>query len=248
MIVYYTGTGNSRYCAQFLGRELDDEVIHAFDFIRDGAEAELFSEKPWIFVSPVYAWRLPRIVVEFLRRGHFSGSRQVYFVINCGSDIGNAGKQIRSLCREKSFDYKGTFPIVMPENYIVMYDAPREEEARKIIRDAAGPLKQCAEYIIQGVDFPEIKAGAVDRLKSGIVNDAFYFFYAKAGKFHVSDACVGCGKCQRNCVLNNIQIHNGKPVWGGHCTHCMACICGCPAKAIEYGKNSVGKVRYQCPD
>ena len=28
---------------------------------------------------------------------------------------------------------------------------------------------------------------------------------------------------------------------------CMACICGCPAEAIEYGKKSRGKPRYQCP-
>nr|WP_264291386.1 MULTISPECIES: hypothetical protein [unclassified Dorea] len=28
------------------------------------------------------------------------------------------------------------------------------------------------------------------------------------------------------------------------CTHCMACICYCPAEAIEYGKKSVGKPRY----
>ena len=33
-------------------------------------------------------------------------------------------------------------------------------------------------------------------------------------------------------------------VWGSDCTHCMACICDCPAEAIEYGKKSVGKPRY----
>ena len=29
-----------------------------------------------------------------------------------------------------------------------------------------------------------------------------------------------------------------------NCTHCMACICYCPAEAIEYGKKSLGKPRY----
>ena len=24
----------------------------------------------------------------------------------------------------------------------------------------------------------------------------------------------------------------------GDCTHCMACICGCPAECIEYGKHT----------
>ena len=35
-----------------------------------------------------------------------------------------------------------------------------------------------------------------------------------------------------------------KPVWGGNCTHCMACICRCGVESIEYGKKSLGKPRY----
>lgn len=61
----------------------------------------------------------------------------------------------------------------------------------------------------------------------------------------VSDACVGCGQCASKCPLNNIELRNGKPEWGKQCTHCMACISYCPAKAIEYGKRSVGKPRYR---
>lgn len=40
------------------------------------------------------------------------------------------------------------------------------------------------------------------------------------------------------------SLQNGKPVWGQDCTHCMACICCCPAEAIESGKMSLGKPRY----
>ena len=48
MIVYFTGTGNSRYCAQMLADKLDDEIVDAFHFIRNGIPAELISGKPWI--------------------------------------------------------------------------------------------------------------------------------------------------------------------------------------------------------
>jgi len=41
-------------------------------------------------------------------------------------------------------------------------------------------------------------------------------------------------------------MKDGKPHWLGNCTHCMACICHCPAEAIEYGKKSEGKRRYRC--
>ena len=62
------------------------------------------------------------------------------------------------------------------------------------------------------------------------------------------DKCSGCGLCVQLCPLNNITLKNGKPVWGGGCTHCMACICSCPARAIEYGRKSRGKPRYFCPE
>ena len=69
---------------------------------------------------------------------------------------------------------------------------------------------------------------------SGPVNPAFYRFFVKADAFRATDACIECGKCVERCPLNNIRLENGKPVWGKHCTHCMACICDCPKEAIEY--------------
>ena len=47
--------------------------------------------------------------------------------------------------------------------------------------------------------------------------------------------------------MNNIVMEEKQPLWGKDCTHCMACICGCPKEAIEYGRKSKGKPRYQCP-
>ena len=67
MIIYYSGTGNSRYCAEYLGATLDDEVVDAFKYMRSGIAPDFFSDEPWIFVSPTYCWRLPRIFEEFIR-------------------------------------------------------------------------------------------------------------------------------------------------------------------------------------
>lgn len=248
MIVYYTGTGNSRYCAQLLADRLGDELIDAFHFIRDGIAAELTSTRPWVFVSPTYGWRLPRIFVDFLRSGCFAGSREAYFVMTCGTEIGNAGVKIRELCEEKGFAYRGVLQVRMPENYVAMFAVPGEAASARIIASARPVLEAGAEDIRQGRPFPPLRVGAVDRLKTALVNPIFYAVCVKARQFRVTDACIGCGKCSQVCPMNNISIIDGKPVWGERCTHCMACICHCPAEAIEYGKSSVGKPRYQCPD
>lgn len=247
MIVYFTGTGNSRYCAQWLAHALGDEAVDSFRFIRDGIAAKLTSEKPWVFVAPTYGWQLPHIFADFLRGGSFAGSRDAYFVMTCGSDIGSAGAKLAAFCARKDFNYKGVLQVVMPENYIALFDAPGPEEARKIIAAAKPTLENGAACIRDGWDLPASKVGVIDKLKSGVANAAFYRFIVKAKPFAVSDACISCGKCADVCPLGNIQLQGGKPVWGTRCTHCMACICGCPTSAIEYGKASRGKPRYQCP-
>ena len=247
MIVYFTGTGNSRYCAEFLADRLGDVCTDAFRFIREGIAADFTSDKPWVFVSPTYAWQLPRLFVRFIRSGEFSGSRDAYFVMTCGSEAGSPEPANRLLCQDKGLVYRGTSAIVMPENYIAMFGAPEPEEARSIIRAAHPALEAAAAHIRAGQDFPALPAGALDWLKSGLINKAFYRFQIKAKPFTVSDACVACGRCEAHCPLGNILLQNGKPVWGDRCTHCMACICGCPVNAIEYGRISRGKPRYQCP-
>ena len=89
---------------------------------------------------------------------------------------------------------------------------------------------------------PQIQGKA----KSGKINEVFYKKFVKAKGFYTTDRCTACGLCEEVCVLRNIRLENGRPVWGENCTHCMACICGCPAEAIEYGKKSIGKPRYMC--
>lgn len=247
MIVYFTGTGNSRYCAEFLADRLGDVCTDAFSFIREGIAAELISDKPWVFVSPTYAWQIPRIFAEFLRSGQFVGCRDAYFIMTCGAEAGNPEPANRALARSKGLVYRGTAAIVMPENYIAMFSAPKPEEADGIVRAARPALELAARSIRAGQDFAPLPVKAMDKLKSGPINKAFYRFQVKAKAFTVSDACVSCGRCEAHCPLGNILLQDGKPVWGDRCTHCMACICGCPVNAIEYGRISRDKPRYQCP-
>ena len=248
MIVYFSGTGNSRFAAQQLAGHLQDEWLDAGIAIKNGERRSLSSEKPWVFVAPTYAWQLPRVFADYLRKTGFSGSRDAYFVLTCGGEIGNAGAYAETLCREMGLQYRGILEVVMPENYIAMFDAPEEEEARRIVERALPVIEEGAAYIRRNEPFPPYHTGMLDRLKSGMVHAAFYKFFVKANAFSAGDSCTGCSACMEACPLNNITLTNGKPVWGKNCTHCMACICGCPAEAIEYGTISRGKPRYRCPE
>ncbi len=244
MIVYFTGTGNSRWVAEKISHIIGDEVVNSFEYIKSQKKAEFYSEKPFVFVCPTYGWRIPRIFQDFIENAVFLGNKKAYFVMDCGGEIGNASPYTEKLCRAKSFEYMGVFEIVMPENYIALFGAPDREEAAKIISSAEPSVAECAKLIAAYKKFPPYKVGIADKLKSGIVNDVFCKFVISDKKFVVGDKCVSCGKCEAVCPLNNIKLTSGKPEWLGNCTHCMACICSCPVRAIEYGKNSVGKPQY----
>lgn len=246
MIFYFSGTGNSRYVAEMFGEGLQDKVVDATIWIKNQKKGEFQSDKPWVFISPTYAWQLPGIFQQFIREADFKGSNSAYFIMTCGADIGNANINNAKLCKQIGLEYKGTLEIVMPENYIAMYPVPDKDGAKKIVEEAIPVMKKGIQIIKEGKFIQHRKNVLNDKLKSGIVNPIFYRFIVKSKKFKVNNQCISCGKCARVCPLNNVYIDKKIPRWGDHCTHCMACICGCPKEAIEYGKTSVGQPRYEC--
>ena len=46
MVIYYTGTGNSRHLARILAEKLEDELVSAAELIREGRTGDFCSEKP----------------------------------------------------------------------------------------------------------------------------------------------------------------------------------------------------------
>lgn len=247
MVLYFSGTGNSEYVVKRIADATDDlcvslnEKIKASDFTCDITDDKI------VFVTPTYAWRIPRVVSDWIIKTDFTGGKRVWFAMTCGGEIGNADKYLRKLCAKKDFEYMGVFEILMPENYIALFDAPEELEARYIVQKAEPKINAAVAKIAGGTVQKAKNVSITDVVKSSIVNDFFFAAIVKSKKFFTTQNCIGCGKCVTLCPMNNITLTDGKPVWGKNCTHCMACICRCPKNAIEYGSASVGKPRYTCP-
>ena len=246
MVLYFSGTGNSRYVAKVIGEKIGDDVISMNELIKGEQPAMLKSDKPYVFVCPTYAWRVPRIVERFLLDARLAGSRQAYFILTCGTSTGDAIRYASRLCHEKSLYFMGLAGIVMPENYIVMFKAPDRKEADAIIAKAGPHILEAAELIKAGKPLPAGKK--TGRLMSGPVNTLYYKFMVNDKGFYATDQCISCGKCTEVCPLNNVCLEKGRPLWGGSCTHCMACICLCPTQAIEYKNKAKGKPRYHLDD
>ena len=244
MILYFSGTGNSRHAAKRIAAALNDTLLDLNERIKAGDTSPVGTGADLVVVTPTYAWRIPRIVRDWLLKTQLVGAKRVWFVMTCGGEIGSADGYNRALCQEKGLISMGTAQIVMPENYIAMFRAPGVEEARQVVARAEPDIDAVIAAVRAGRAFAPTRNNLYDRFMSGPVNPVFYRFFVKARAFRAGDRCTSCGKCTGLCPMNNITLRGGKPVWGDRCTHCMACICYCPAEAIEYGKKSVGQPRY----
>lgn len=131
MILYFSGTGNSKYVAKRITDALGDEIVNLNARIKASDTSSIETGERLIIVMPTYAWRIPRVVRNWLRKTELRGAKQAWFVMTCGSEIGNADKYNRELGAEKAISCMGTAQIVMPENYIAMFPHRRRTKRGK---------------------------------------------------------------------------------------------------------------------
>ena len=182
MVLYFSGTGNSKYIAKRIAEAIRENTVDLNMKIKENDTSPLQTGRDVIIVTPTYAWRIPKIVSEWIDKTEFIGGKRIWFVMNCGSEIGNAAKYNRELSEQKKLQYMGTARILMPENYIAMFDAPKAEEARKIVAKAEPDIEKVIAYIRNGKEFCLPRNNLYDRFMSGPVNPIFYKFFVTKRK------------------------------------------------------------------
>ena len=249
MILWYSGCGNSRFVADTLAHELGDaNMVFIPGAARNNTPLVLGPDETLGIVFPVYSWSVPKLVSEFLRTAAIKGKPgYIFAAVTCGDETGLTEKHLRKDLAKQNLQLDAFFSFQMPETYVNLpgfkLDTP-ENEQRKINATRAS-LTETVKLIherAQG-NFNKFKGGA-SFLKSNILKPLFYSLLITDRKFRVSDACIGCGICAKNCPLQNITMQNDRPKWNGHCTNCMSCYHRCPKNAINFGKGTLGKGQY----
>ena len=234
MILYFSGTGNSGYAARRIADGLGEPLLCLNDRIKAGDTAPVETGERLVIVTPTYAWRVPRIVEDWLLHTELAEAKRAWFVMTCGSEIGPAGSRSAALCADIGLDYQGVLQVVMPENYVAMFYVPGAEESAQIIAAAQPSIDGGIACVQRGEAFPAPRVGLLDRFKTGPVNTIFYRWFVKSGPFTVSNACIGCGKA-RVCPVGAISGEIKKPfkIDTSKCIKCGACISNCHFKAVK---------------
>ena len=246
MVLYFSGTGNTEFAAQRIAEGIGDECVNLLDRIKRGDHSVLHSDKPFIICAPVYVCEMPRFLRAYLKKQTFTGSNEVYFILTSGGYGGVAGKLAKKLMKKKKMIWRGHADVTMPRNYIVSGHYPMlEEDAVKArIESACRQLDTIIADLKAGLDLTARKTSVFEHWVTVPLNPVWSKFMYKTKGFHTTDACIGCGKCVKLCPLSNISLKDKKPVWEKNCSHCMACIGNCPTVAIEYGKITQEKDKY----
>lgn len=251
MIYYFSGTGNTKWIAEQLAKELNEQLIS----IAEAMEEEKFrytlktGEKiGWVF--PIYSWGPAPIVIDFIKKWHIDGYNSIttycYMVGCCGDEVGMSVDIWR-----KALGFilgNAAFSVQMPNNYILLpgFDVDSHDVEMSKLRLANSRVENIARSVAERRVTEDVVEGSKKWLKSKIIYPLFKRYGMKDKPFNVvSDKCTHCGKCVENCPVHNIEMSSSSlPHWKGHCAMCLGCIHRCPTKAIQYGKQSIKKGRY----
>lgn len=247
VIFYFSGTGNSYQVAKDLSDKLTNcEVVNIAD-VGDNNFNDV--EKVGI-VFPTYFWGIPNIVKKFLSEIKIGKNTYTYAIATCGGTPGASLYQIDDILKMRNKRLDAGFYILMPENYILMYNADSPEKQEALFKNEKERVNTIAKAIeAREHNRFEHSKYLVDRLMGKQINQFVVRKYPeKDSGFQVSDACVGCGRCQRACSVRNIEMVDGKPEWQHHCEFCMGCLQSCPENAINWKKKTQRRNRYYNPN
>lgn len=252
MIYYFSGTGNSRYAA----RRLSPLAGEAACFIpaADVRSQGLGDSKSVGFVFPVYAWGVPPLVMDFIRRLPEGFAKEVkekgipvWCVAVCGDETGMAVGMLRKGLADKGLVLKGAWSLIMPNVYVMLPGFgvdPKDVEERKL-KDSIGRLAEIGRKVSEGEWEEDVHLGPWPRLKTRAVYPLFKRWGVNPKKWHATDGCIGCGKCAASCPVGNIDMKDGRPVWGDRCVSCCACYHCCPTHSANYGSITEKQGQYQ---
>lgn len=249
MIFYFSGSGNSEYVAQYLSTSFGDKCIFIPDVLTDDVTYELAEGERLGFVFPVYAWGVPEFVADFISHVSVKGADYVYFVCTCGDDTGKTKEQMLDIARRKNWHLCLGYAVQMPNTYVCLpgFDVDADDLEKSKLTKSKVKLEEIVVHL-QNYDRGcfDTLPGGLAWLKSAVIRPLFNKCLITAKPFHVTDGCIHCGRCERECPMKNIKLstEDSMPKWGQKCVGCLRCYHLCPSNSVQFGTFTKGKGQY----
>lgn len=249
MIFYFSATGNSKYAAMKLAAGLNEETMDITRCLESGTfHFQLRRQERLGFVSPTYVWRLPANVETFLKNLVVEAPAPFYcfWISTYGSTSGEAGYFAKRILKKRNVSLQARFDIQMPDTWTPFFDlSDPQKNARRnaAAEEEMGTILSQIQNRAEGNFMHRRVPPFPDAITRGI-----YSLLRRTSHFHVTDSCIGCGRCAAKCPAHVIRMEKGRPVWTqSACLMCLGCLHRCPVFAIQYGASTRKHGQYVHP-
>ncbi|MDR1794393.1 MAG: EFR1 family ferrodoxin [Erysipelotrichaceae bacterium] len=226
LIVYFSGTGNTRHLAKKLAALLNCE---SSSIEEKQTEVKLAQSAQVILAYPVYFSGPPKIISEFVESQTWQ-NKQVFLLTTCGLMNGGAIKSMAETLKAAGAAILGGMSFQMPENIgdnaLFMKVLPPSGNNKKIVKAEIG-IELLAAKIKRG-DYPQ--KGLRMAVSTHVNSDV---------KMKIDETkCNHCGLCKKLCPYQE--------EYGTKCTLCYRCYANCPQQAITgFGKKVVVQYTFE---
>ena len=131
MIFYFSGTGNSKHVAQQLALATGESCISITDCMsKDECSFSLSKDERVGFVTPVYFWGLPDIVVRFVNKLTLTALHHnfIYHVLTFGTTTGQAHYMMQELLKKKGLRLDAKYNVRMVDVWTPIFDVSDHEK------------------------------------------------------------------------------------------------------------------------
>lgn len=231
-IIYFSGTGNTKFIAENLKLEITNQKVDLINIERDRLNPEEYESI--IIGGPVYAERYPEILLKYIEENlnKYNG-KCMLFTTQASKNETYAFQH--AINRLDFLNITYCMYVTMPNNFYNFMFKMSSKEEKMLIRQSVKLIRRgIEEFFNDAKKFYPKKKINVDIID--IVYNLVYPYYINylTKKINIDvSKCSNCKLCEKRCPVNCIKITD-RATFNSNCIFCQRCMCNCPNEAFLY--------------
>ncbi|MGL4570361.1 MAG: EFR1 family ferrodoxin [Clostridium sp.] len=241
LIVYFSGTGNTKYIGDTLCDNLEKYgyEVKAYGINKFNKE-DLKNTDLLILGGPIYAGNVPEKFIKWVFKNIVNTDRHIKAIVystSAGSINANGVDSIGAKLSKKGYEVIAKEVFIMRRNIeFGNYGKNTKEEIEKMIKDSNLKATEVINNLVNG-NLKKLEITNKGILKKDLIAELFSIMAKFMGKgLAVNNECIKCKKCVNECPQNNIKLTEKGIKFGFNCMMCAKCLNNCPKNAILYTK------------